>query len=341
MRGIRIKYVAVQLAVAVYIGLIAFAMFNSCSHCAVTSPKTLMKGPAEGKCQLDWDSLGVREVHKSFVPTEELIQSENPAVKKGGAWAPTNCQPWQRVAIIIPYRDRVNSLLIFLRRIHRMLQAQKIHYRIILAEQAGTGQFNRGKLFNMGFLEAMKLDNFDCLVFHDVDLLPEDDRNLYLCDEHGRHLETATDDLRYHLKYYNYAGGVVAISVKNFKDINGYANGYWGWGNEDDDFSARITESGLLLTRPPELTGRYQMVPHPKNSRASSGNSMFFGWRTRWHSDGLNDPVGMNYSVVRVEEAALFTRVVADIGSPPPSSSVTWDRSKDVSLWWFLSFYYP
>ena len=39
--------------------------------------------------------------------------------------------------------------------------------------------------------------------------------------------------------YYNYAGGVIAMNKENFRRINGYANVYWGWGNEDDDFSAR------------------------------------------------------------------------------------------------------
>ena len=43
--------------------------------------------------------------------------------------------------------------------------------------------------------------------------------------------------------YYNYAGGVIAMNKQNFKRINGYANSYWGWGNEDDDFSARYVIS--------------------------------------------------------------------------------------------------
>ena len=39
--------------------------------------------------------------------------------------------------------------------------------------------------------------------------------------------------------YYNYAGGVVALNYENAVRVNGYSNDYWGWGNEDDDFSAR------------------------------------------------------------------------------------------------------
>ena len=34
----------------------------------------------------------------------------------------------------------------------------------------------------MGAVEAGKDRAWDCFVFHDVDLLPEDDRNLYRCD---------------------------------------------------------------------------------------------------------------------------------------------------------------
>ena len=40
--------------------------------------------------------------------------------------------------------------------------------------------------------------------------------------------------------YSNYAGGVSAISNFNFHAVNGFSNDYWGWGSEDDDFSARF-----------------------------------------------------------------------------------------------------
>lgn len=39
--------------------------------------------------------------------------------------------------------------------------------------------------------------------------------------------------------YNNYAGGVVAVNYHSLQAINGHSNDFWGWGSEDDDFSAR------------------------------------------------------------------------------------------------------
>ena len=46
-----------------------------------------------------------------------------------------------------------------------------------MVEQSADGEdFNRAALMNVGYAEASKVDNYFCYVFHDVDLLPEDDR---------------------------------------------------------------------------------------------------------------------------------------------------------------------
>lgn len=38
---------------------------------------------------------------------------------------------------------------------------------------------------------------FHCLIFHDVDMLPEDDRILYSCPQQPRHLSVAVNELDY------------------------------------------------------------------------------------------------------------------------------------------------
>lgn len=52
-------------------------------------------------------------------------------------------------------------------------------------------------LFNVGFQEAMKDLDWDCLVFHDVDHIPENDRNYYGCGQMPRHFATKLDKYMY------------------------------------------------------------------------------------------------------------------------------------------------
>lgn len=52
-------------------------------------------------------------------------------------------------------------------------------------------------LFNVGFKEAMKDNGWDCVIFHDVDHLPENDRNYYGCGEMPRHFAAKLDKYMY------------------------------------------------------------------------------------------------------------------------------------------------
>lgn len=66
------------------------------------------------------------------------IELENAIIETGGKWSPSNCEAWQRVAIIVPYRDRYEHLLLLLSRLHPMLRRQKVNYRIFVIEQASN-----------------------------------------------------------------------------------------------------------------------------------------------------------------------------------------------------------
>ena len=66
-----------------------------------------------------------------------------------------------------------------------------------------------------------------------------------------------------------------------------------------------------------------------------SSNSLFLGWRRRWKSDGLNDPIGMAYTVLEIKEMPLFTRVFVDVGGPPDNmDDIRRTHPEDVSIWW-------
>lgn len=98
----------------------------------------------------------------------------------GGHYEPKNCQPVNRIAIIIPYKDREENLRIFLFNMHPFLQRQQLNYTIFVIEQVNNEKFNKGRLNNAAFIEIIQKptknltlpSDFECIVFHDVDLLP-------------------------------------------------------------------------------------------------------------------------------------------------------------------------
>uniref|UniRef100_A0A183FBP6 Glyco_transf_7C domain-containing protein n=1 Tax=Heligmosomoides polygyrus TaxID=6339 RepID=A0A183FBP6_HELPZ len=89
-------------------------------------------------------------------------------------------------------------------------------------------------------LEVMKMYKWECFLFHDVDVLPEDDRNLHTCPtENPRHMAVAMNKFNYKLAYEKMFGTSSALTVQQFKETNGFSNRYWGWGGEDDDMYTR------------------------------------------------------------------------------------------------------
>lgn len=136
-----------------------------------------------GPIEVDTTSEALESVDKRFADKITL----------GGRYKPSDCRARDRVAVVVPFRDRKQHLPILLKNLHPFLMKQQIDYGIFLVEQSSDGSFNRAKLMNVGFVEALKLYEWDCFVFHDVDLLPMDDRNLYTCPDQPRHMSVAVD----------------------------------------------------------------------------------------------------------------------------------------------------
>ena len=140
----------------------------------------------------------------------------------------------------------------WLAHLHPVLVRQQLDYRVIVAEQGDPWPFNRGAIMNAAFLEARKLDNFTCYVFHDVDMVPETDLALYRCPASSRevlHLAVAVSRWRYRLTYPSYLGGIVLMSPETFINIGGFSNSFWGWGGEDDDLYCRLERNNITIRR--------------------------------------------------------------------------------------------
>lgn len=221
--------------------------------------------------------VGGFDVNYTATPSLESIISLHPELKPGGRWLPSNCIPRQRVAVIIPFRDRHEHLKALLYILHPMLQRQELDYTIFVVEQAEPEIFNKAMLMNAGFQEASRLAPFDCFIFHDVDMLPEDDRNFYVCSPTPRHVGAYLHNWKYQLPYGGLFGGVTAFTRAQFELVNGFSNQYYGWGGEDDDMLRRVKAKNFKIARFPPSVARFVMIKHepddgnPFNMRSSLG----------------------------------------------------------------------
>lgn len=281
---------------------------------------------------------GPIHVHFPSGLTLAEVQRKNPLVVRGGRYRPPDCEARHRTAIIIPYRNRETHLKLLLYYLHPFLQRQQLNYGIYIIHQAGNYTFNRAKLMNAGFREAMREEDWDCLFFHDVDLIPEDDRNTYMCDANPKHAAIAMDKFGYKLPYKMYFGGVSALSPLHYLKMNGFPNNYWGWGGEDDDIGVRVSLGGMYITRPSVKVGRYKMIKH-KLDKGNDINPRRFNMlaktRQTWKQDGMNT---VEYEVLSREYLPLYTNITVNIGTeaglhatPPPPAPHTAAKNPDKS----------
>lgn len=155
-------------------------------------------------------------------------------------------------AIIIPYRDRKKHL-------DTMLQhLSKYSCDIYIFEQNNNNLFNRGQLFN----SILNVDKqYDYLIFHDVDLIPDPSINYMIPYNVPTHLSCFCEQFDYKVldnipyKESQMFGGVIAMSQSWFKSISGFNSLYEGWGYEDNDMVRKLSH----IDRKP---WRYQSLQH-------------------------------------------------------------------------------
>ncbi|XP_006863091.1 PREDICTED: beta-1,4-galactosyltransferase 1 [Chrysochloris asiatica] len=246
----------------------------------------------------------------------EQVAKQNPNVKVGGRSAPKNCVSPHKVAIIIPFRNRQDHLKYWLYYLHPVLQRQQLDYGIYVINQDGDSMFNRAKLLNIGFQEALKDYDYNCFVFSDVDLIPMDDRNTYRCFSQPRHISVAMDKFGFSLPYVQYFGGVSALSKQQFRTINGFPNNYWGWGGEDDDIFNRLVFKGMSISRPNAVIGKCRMIRHSRDKKNEPNPQRFdriAHTKETMLLDGLNT---LNYKVLDITKYPLYTKITVDVGKP-------------------------
>jgi len=167
------------------------------------------------------------------------------------------------VAVIVPLRDlhvsqqRTQHLSKFIPHMHVFLgklvkEGSISSYHIYVVEQSKDGRkFNRGKPLNIGFEMARKSGrNHDVFIFHDVDLLPDDNLVPIYATYPTVSIHIGGGRGRYPGK--TYLGGVVSLSANDYERTNGYPNSYWGWGGEDDEMRRQLESLSMKWECPAE-----------------------------------------------------------------------------------------
>ncbi|XP_023582220.1 beta-1,4-galactosyltransferase 7 isoform X2 [Trichechus manatus latirostris] len=169
------------------------------------------------------------------------------------SWGP------HRLAVLVPFRERFEELLVFVPHMHRFLSRKKIQHHIYVLNQVDHFRFNRAALINVGFLESS--NSTDYIAMHDVDLLPLNEELDYGFPEAGP-FHVASPELHPLYHYKTYVGGILLLSKQHYQLCNGMSNRFWGWGREDDEFYRRIKGAGLQLFRPSGITTGYKTFQH-------------------------------------------------------------------------------
>ncbi|XP_038842090.1 beta-1,4-galactosyltransferase 5 [Salvelinus namaycush] len=254
----------------------------------------------KGRLEVNMSEMALEDV-------ERVLLNSEPSMTLGGYWKPKDCVPRWKVAILVPFRNRHEHLPILLRHLIPALQRQRLQFAFYVVEQVGSEPFNRAMLFNVGFREAMRDLDWDCMVFHDVDHMLENDRNYYGCGDMPRHFAVKLNKYSYMLPYNEFFGGVSGLTVEQFTKINGFPNAFWGWGGEDDDLWNRVQYANYTVSRPHGELGRYMSIPHHHR-----GEVQFLGRYTllrrskeRQSLDGLNN---LQYSPL-LSRRPLYTNI--------------------------------
>ena len=207
---------------------------------------------------------------------------DHPRVSSRGAGPDT-----VRLVVIVPFREdgsgRESQLRALLARLDAMFLPGEC--LVVVAEQSDDGRkFNRGQLLNAAFAHVREthasgmLDAHSTLYcFHDCDMLPDaslaphylrgppvatraagtspapaDEKKKENADSSATFVRgfvrvLCADGGRYDADAC--FGGVTIYDAVGFEATNGYPNGFWGWGGEDNAQFLRCARAGLALER--------------------------------------------------------------------------------------------
>lgn len=193
---------------------------------------------------------------------------------------------------IIPYRDRAQQKIFFLKNMEYLLEDyDKDSYEIIFANQNNNLPFNRGGMKNIGFLYAKSKYSYYkdiTFIFNDIDTMP-----------HKKGLLDYNINKNEIKHYYGFTfslGGIFAIKGEDFEKINGFPS-FWYWGFEDNVLNDRAIEHNITINRTNFFPILNQNIIHVLDSFSKLTSTKIRDLTLQKNvSDGLNTLKNINYN---------------------------------------------
>lgn len=228
------------------------------------------------------------------------------------------------LSIVVPYRDRPEHLARFTEHVATYFERDKadrhIPYRVLIVEQLDSLPFNLGALRNIGFTLGAARSAYTC--FHDLDYLPvwadyawcEAATPLVWYGAEVRPVAPGRSSIVVHHELDRFWGGAVLLPNAAFAAIDGYANGYWGWGFEDRDLEKRCRAAGVPTGR---RRGTYVALDHDSRGYRLDGQLREIArlnerrFAERWAAGATPAPDGLStlaYTEMRRERLAVAGR---------------------------------
>jgi N-terminal domain of galactosyltransferase/N-terminal region of glycosyl transferase group 7 len=221
--------------------------------------------------------------------------------------------PTAHHAIVIPYRERLENARVFISFMGSYLTRNFPNetFSVYFVVQVDSGLFSRGFLLNAGLNEIKRTrPETQCVILHDIDLLPMVDGVPYDDCTYPIQLSSEMERFKWGVPYDYYCGGIVNLHINDWMKVNGMSNDFEGWGGEDDDLHLRLQQTGLLYgpkqkipLRPPKGKGRFsnhenassisnENKKKQKHANYASNLAIRQEMRSgshRWQTDGWND----------------------------------------------------
>jgi len=156
--------------------------------------------------------------------------------------------PPKELIVIVCFRARgkqtfrQQQLDYFIPYMHAYLNKQDLKHQLLVFEQNDDEPFNRGAIFNVGYLEAKKYatPGYDTYYsHHNCDVIP-------LTFDYTNFTRGTFKDI------YGWPGGLGAAYLFDgpaYERTNGYPNNLWGWGGDDTAIMLRAEKCNIPIDR--------------------------------------------------------------------------------------------